>query len=286
MPEAPAWDFALEAGKPEHLPTCYSGAVRLRALPPGTKIPGIKDRKGEFFFALEASPEPRLQWVYLAAMQIDKAVDDQGQSLSAPAPLTPRPEEDDTDAVSRPTMIIVGGKRLIPVRLKKGEKASHSLKEIRGRLSAQVRTEPAAIVTVDNVLKAAGKTVKGESGGAVKVVQIGRDDDGRLVLRVELEMPAGFEPAAGIVKPLDKTAAPSGARFRTGLALFDAKGRPIPLGTTLAQIRTMGNLTVHYYTFTAAPAQGQPEPAKLAFYVKRTVTVDVPFTLKDVPLPQ
>jgi hypothetical protein len=39
------------------------------------------------------------------------------------------------------------------------------------------------------------------------------------------------------------------------------------------------------YVLTCQPQKGQGEPAKLVYTVSQSVTIDIPFTLRNVPLP-
>ena len=60
QPVAPtAKAISLVVSKAAALPTCNAGAVRIRALPPQTQIPGESRGDGETLFALEVTPDPR-----------------------------------------------------------------------------------------------------------------------------------------------------------------------------------------------------------------------------------
>jgi hypothetical protein len=69
-----------------------------------------------------------------------------------------------------------------------------------------------------------------------------------------------------------------------GLTLQDDKGQALPLTVAEGQAHNDGNTILWEYKFTCKPQKDQGVPAKLVFNGTRTVTVDVPFTLKDVPL--
>src|SRR5262249_58647642 len=76
-------------------------------------------------------------------------------------------------------------------------KKSTTLKELKGTLTAQVLTPPEALVTVDNVMKAAGKSFKIADGGSVKVIEVGRDKDDLVTLKIQMEMPPGVPNVGG-----------------------------------------------------------------------------------------
>jgi hypothetical protein len=324
----------LMDGKPQNLPTCYSGAVRIRALPPSTQVFGLPKREGEILFALEAYPEPKLMLQNVLGLRIDKAIDDQGQNLSAAMAVGAADGQGGEVWAARAYIarpIFMGGGRQVPVRLKQGEKASKSLKEFKGAVEAQVRTPPEALMTVDTVMKAAGKTVKGAEGGFLKVHEIGREDNGQVKLRVQLEIPIGVQPAVGNVgfggggfgvavpgggiqvqpaqivpggklqqkaqvqiqiPPAPVPAPPIAAPIArpifigniAGMALYDTKGQPIQMVPTQAQVRGDGKTITYEYTMMAQTQKDQ-EPGKLVFSATRVVTIDIPFELKNVPLP-
>jgi len=75
------------------------------------------------------------------------------------------------------------------LQLKKGKKAAKSLTEVSGVINAQVLTPPQPAITVDNIMKMAGKEVKGEDGGRIKVVEVTKAENGQLKVRFEFEGP-------------------------------------------------------------------------------------------------
>jgi len=189
-------------GKPVDHPTYYSGAIRFRGLPADPNLVG-KPQEGEQMFILEITPEPKLQWQGMTTLQIEKAIDDLDQKLAqvtveenqlqqqlAPGVRLAKP----IPGFRRAAMLSM--KQQVPVRLKSGEKDSKTLKEVNGVATLEVRTPPEAMITVDNILKAGGTTVKGDNGGSIKVIEASKDDDkGTVKVRVELDYPQEIWPA-------------------------------------------------------------------------------------------
>ncbi len=74
-----------------------------------------------------------------------------------------------------------------------------------------------------------------------------------------------------------------------GLSIQDAKGNALPIQMGPQQFRVVGggavNAFIATYTFTCTPGKDQGEPARLVYHGRKSVQVDIPFTLKDVPLP-
>jgi hypothetical protein len=173
------------------------------------------------------------------------------------------------------------------------------LKEIHGFVAAEVRTPHQPLITVEDILNAANKTVAGDDGGSLKILDLTRDDKGKVVVRVVVEKPASRENAfdvgmgmiafpggggfgmGGIATP---EPAPDGAVKAIGeiFSLVDEKNQAFKLIAAEDQMRD--NQT-NEYRLTFQPPSGAPKPAKLVYSGRRNTTIDVPFVLKDVPLP-
>jgi hypothetical protein len=70
------------------------------------------------------------------------------------------------------------------------------------------------------------------------------------------------------------------------LELLDARGQPLQRLNPEAQQRQVpANAGPQTVEVTYQARAGQAEPARLVWYGRRNVLLEVPFTLKDVPLP-
>ncbi len=247
----------LKDGKPQKLPTDDSGAVRVRdlAAPSGLNTAdGIDAPKvKEVSLTLEVTPEPRLQLRSIQSVRVEKALDANGQTLKPGRPMGP----------FDPTMweMPIGGQR-VHVCLKKGPKASKSLKELKGVLSAQVLAEPVLLLTADNLAEAAGKTFKGQEGGWIKVLEVKTDDKHKTTIQFEFERPPNIFPTQAQVQMQDGSG---------GFAVRDDKGNVLPIRIS----RQVSTLTLH-----CQPHKGQGSPAKLLFLGRKSVAIDIPFNLK------
>src|SRR6185437_12792105 len=193
----------LKDGKAQKLPTDDRSAVRIRDLPKADMFGAAPE--GEVILGLEVSPEPKLQWQGMQSIRIKKAVDDQDQKLSQVIPQVPGapagagfPGGFAPPGAVRPAIAVWGGgtSQQIPVQLKKGEKAAKSLKELQGVITANVLSEAKPMITADNLAKAAGKTFKGDEGGALKIVSVKTDEAKKTTIQFELEQPPNVVPAA------------------------------------------------------------------------------------------
>ncbi len=302
--ERPA-ELVLADGRP--LLTYYAGAARVRALPPGTEIPGQPPpgtglpgqprEPGEVLVVLDVTTEGRVQWHRAVGLRLDRATDEEGR------PLTPLVSSFKPALGSRSGVLVNGvpldptadepgpAGRLVPVRLRPGDKPPKSLKELAGRVVGQARTQPEALVTVEHVLDAAGRAViKGERGGALRVVEVEKGDSGGVRLRVMVEAPPrGLTEARPL--PFTGRVVVNGRVTDVGedllsapnFALLDGKGKAFRVTRALCTGRRDG--AAREYDLTYEPESGQGAAARFVYSDRRTVFLEVPFVLKDVPLP-
>jgi hypothetical protein len=284
--------LVLVDGKPPLLPTCYAGAIRVRALA------GVAKSSGEIQVALEVTAEPRMQWRRPINAHIDQAVDDRGQTL---------PQAADTPAPG-PGMVGVAlgmaSPRQVTVNLRTADKPSKALKLLKGTVTGEVQIPLGELVEVKNILQAARQTVQGKEGTSLEVLQASRQKDGAIRVEVKLTTPTDIVPAMTdqdlpLLPPLPATGQPplklpglgqpqppkrDGLVNLTGLALLDEKGQSLPLADANKSEKTTGNSVTHQVTLTFRPKKGQGEPVKLRFTGARIATIGVPFILQDVPL--
>jgi hypothetical protein len=320
-------EIFLKAGKPATLPTDARSAMRVRALPRSDRAAPVGE--GELVVDLEATPEPRLQWQTLESLRIVKAVDDQGQNLSemvqTEVPPLPGAVGVAVPGLGRAMTFSSSQRQIASVHLKKGARAARSLKELQGVLSAQVLTEPKALIRVDKVLDAGGKTVKGAEGGSIKVLQVKREANDSITVQFEMDMPpntvaqsdprampALLRPAINIrpapIAPPGRPQLPPGAlqvggpappqrvvggaiimnppisSNSLGITLEDDKGAPLPNSIAANYQNTpQGLMAVYHLNYRPEKTHGQP--ARLVFTGRKAASIDIPFLLKDIPLP-
>jgi hypothetical protein len=282
------------------------GAVRIRAIPAPA---GSRPADGETHVWLEVSAEPRMQQFTISGDPILKrAIDELGQSLTAaPAAATPANPAAHVawgraTAVYNPYMAYAGGRhQTVVLRLKSGEKRAKSLKDLSGTLSAQVLAPTEVLLKVDNVLKAAGKTVKGEHGGSLEFVSINKDDNGDYRVQIRRENAPGANPFGGAIQingggviqingggvvqinGMQLNGNPAGQGMPV---LLDKSGKAYQsLGTAQTSTRIANGTVTQEMTVLYRPNAGQGEPASLVVNGQRTIAVPVAFRLENVPLP-
>jgi hypothetical protein len=311
--------LVLVDGKVPELPACRTGAVRVRLLPKHAPLPVHYGGDNEKVIGLEVAPEPGMLWQGILSLRVEHASDDRGRPLTQPDVALGEPVD---TAASLPAVRFLNGSayydmgdastnpKHIAVRLQMAGPGAKAVKELQGKVCLQVQTPPEPLIAVENILKANGETVKGPSGGAIKILEIKQDANGQVNVRLTLELPP---PEVG-----DTGDAVAGARgfgrgfrinravmrMRGGVAeteapeieLFDAQGQPFQrtsatAGPSQAGVAGVGLPGVGFiggpldYQLTFVPRPGQAEPARLVYNGRRTVTIDVPFKLENVPLP-
>ena len=159
----------------------------------------------------------------------------------------------------------------------------------RNAASAQVEIGPEPLIVVDNVLQAAGRSFRGRDGTLLKLQDARREENGRIKLRLELQMPSPLTLGGLAFRNLQRVAPPGGRMAVRSelpalpLALLDAAERPIPLVAVESSAMNALGLAQDL-SLTFAPRTGQAEPARLVYSGARSVVLDIPFTLKNVPL--
>lgn len=285
--------FVLMDGQPKNFTTAYQGAMRIQA----RSVPAVQPvaHPGTLYLAVEAQAEPKIQLKRVAYLAVEKAVDENDQTLvEAPLEVTasemiirvgPNGRRGVRGVVMVPEQPIQSndGRRQL-IRLKAGEKPSRRLKELTGTLSAQVLGPPETLLTVDKVLDAVNTEVKGANGERLQVVEARRGSDGSVSITIVLECPmAAIIPYVGTLPHDDNAGQASSGTC--GLLVTDAEGKRIreDIGA-LPRFAKEGDKTMASYRATFTCRKGRGEPAKVVFLGQRLANIDIPFTLKDVPL--
>ena len=292
---AVAGPVILGAGKREHLPTSHAGAVRVKVLSSRIPLLGHARDEGETLFGLEVDHEPQMQWQGVVGMRITRAIDDHGLNL-------PQPNLYVGEHTSNPyemNMVVwsVDGNyippqpkdpRQVPVHLRLRKHQAKKLRELSGIVSAQVVSPPMPLITVHDVLKAAGRTVNGPDGHALKVIDVKRQVSGQVRLQVRIDArvqnfggpPGMMIMGGGMMMQSSEGVGPG------NLTLQDAKGRNFPMVKVEKQNWLPNpNGTTQECTVVFNVPRNHGEAVKLVYTGTRTLVIDVPFTLKDVPLP-
>jgi hypothetical protein len=288
----------LAEGAYRSLPKHCAGAVRVRALPPDTKLPGQEPKHGEMLLTLEAKAGPAILWTRPVGLRIHKALDDQGQRLQQVAGSL---SVDGPQGSRSGTMVVINqlpysprrnepeNQPQVPVRLKQGEKTSKMLKELSGTLVAQVQSPTETLVVVETILKAAGRSVKGRHGGSLKVGEVTRQDGG-VKVRVLVESPPHQIDDGTTLDVGGRTVIIDGQEIgpktvslhASNFTLLDEKGKPLQVVKAITTGVRAG--PAQEVELLYQPGDGQAAPARFLYTGRRGALVEVLFTLRNVPL--
>ncbi|HEV3260545.1 MAG TPA: hypothetical protein VG013_27060 [Gemmataceae bacterium] len=289
----------LEAGKPERLPTFHAGAARIKVLSPRIPLLGHTRDEGESLFGLEVDHEPQLRWQGVVGLRILKAIDEHGLRLSQPNIYVGERTVPQDEVIKLVVMserlyaapVVARDARQVPVRLRLPGDRSKALRQLSGIVSAEVVTPPMPLITIPDVLKAAGRIFKDPDGHAIKVIGARRLAKDTLRLRVRLDttnqhsagMPGGIFIVRGGIVDADL---PQPAGGPVGVALHEATGRALRLVKVQGQ-NVLPNPagSSQEWTLIYRLPRNRAEGVKLVYTGPRTLVIDVPFTLRDVPLP-
>lgn len=284
--------LVLIDGKPLALPTCYAGAVRIRAVPaPGMSWNALRVA-GEVLLGLEVSPEPGMAWQGVTDVRVDRALDDRGQELMQPMMLQTSLPEVGARVMFQSNVPQVSATAPVPMRLRLGTEPSRLLRELRGTVTAVVQTPPETLWSVENVLQSAGRTLNGADGGAVKILEAARHDDGTIRLRIQLDAttggmlgPNGFAALRLNGRVIGRSSTALMPTDRTNWNLRDAKGQSFQLtGISTTATANVNGASLEVRLTFQPPAQAE-EPVRLACTGRRAIGIDIPFVLENVSLP-
>jgi hypothetical protein len=288
-------------GQPKAVPTYYGGALRVRVLPRAAAAPQngtpVHRPDGETLLTVEVTPEPKLGMQNILSVRIEKLLDEQGGEMKLPLPYIRDTYEFDEEEMMGMGMRSYSGRmaqgqanlgKQIPVRVR-GARDMKKIKEIHGAVAAEVLTPMQPLLTIDDILSASGKTESVSGAGSLKVVDAKRDGKGQVMLKVEFKkhVPGGEEAMVWRARMWGRVNQPQADNNKETvgrmLVLKDDKGTAIPLSNVASKpIDEFGIVMEYDLTFAATD---KVVPAKLVYVGQRLTTIDVPFVLKDVPLP-
>jgi hypothetical protein len=182
---------------------------------------------------------------------------------------------------------------MIAVRLRTGKKPTKTIKELRGSITGQIQTAPEPLITIDSILKAQGKVATSDAGSTLKVTKVTKADDGAYRLEVQLTAPPARLGNVGLGAPgvVIVNHRPIGELEEavdappTNLILLDGNGKPWKIKEMAAkEVGNIGRYT-REYDLLFEPQDGAGEPTRLVYKGWRLAIVEVPFIMKDVPIP-
>jgi hypothetical protein len=247
---------------------------------------------------LDVSAEPRLQgFTIVGQPSITKAIDDKGQELALLDQAneeTPAPRDRKIRRVVLVEEMMITApapQRQLAMRFKAGPQPAKSFRALSGNFTAQIIAPPEPLIIMDNVVKAAGTSAAGKSGGTLKLQSIEKLGGSDYKLQMYIEAPP--LPNAGGMNGVIQMQQVQVQRFAGGpLAnaqglpeLWDAKGNKFQTIHMPSRRMNINNGAISQeVTVVYRGRKDQGEPDRLVLHGSRAVNVTVPFAFQNVPL--
>jgi hypothetical protein len=306
--------LVLEDGAAKPTSVAKAGALRIRSLPPKSGVfSDLPDGGKQINLHLEVRSEARVDLTELIGLRVTRANDEAGKKIRYASDYIEGGLGDygEGDIVFLAQQMDFlegnlggggGSLRQIPITLIVDGKTIPSLGELSGTLSCRIRTAPEALVSLDDVAKAVGKSYKAGDGSDIKITECKRDDDGLFKIKVELK--SATIGADDQFMQLQQLRLGGRARVMRGgivqqdqpkiqlskenantvpFKLVNAKGEALEFVNGDLDVNSTNDLS-RVYTLVYKPAANDTAPAKFEYIGRREVLVEVPFTLKDIPL--
>lgn len=290
----------LTDGKPNRLPGARDSAVRIVALPgnfPGSRV--VRG-SGEAILNLDITPAPHVNWTDVVLVNVIRAEDETGRPVAA------------SRLAELPTfgngyqMVWMGGgwaingyygnqgprstmpnPRVVPITLKTDDRASRKLSIFEGVVIAEAQMQNAELLNCTNLESMIGVPLDAGSQ-RITVLQFDPQKDGTTRLKVRLEMlPVSsrkrgnvFNPFAMQVVMMDGVRGGNllaGIQFRTK----DGKTTATPKQGPVNMVEANSGYAQEF-DLTFAKAN---RPAGLVVKGNKPVQLEIPFAMKNVPLP-
>lgn len=315
-PDAPALVPLVLADGAQSLPGDRSGGVRVQAV--SADFPGhrIVRGAGVVHLVLDVSPIPVLagggRWEEVTRVKLRRAEDDRGR----PVPAT-HCDPDEPSAEATTGWVVFGGglaaprllappfgdaaarpasrpnPRLATISLRTDDRPTRSLSLLEGVVIGEVTLPNQPLVVVDNLQRAAGLGAGGSGDVRLAVLGIQTDPAGRTTVKVRVDTPnpwtfpranraGNLFNAPAFLPILSGPAASPAAAYR----FTDAAGRPAtPSGVIPGAGGDDGFRQSSELEFRFDRREGAGPPSRLVLVGEKTVPVEVPFRLRNVPLP-
>ena len=268
---------SLVDGKQRDWPTEIVGAARVR-VPLQHRAYDGQPQAAEVTLPLELALEGR-PLLRITSVRFKRIVDEWGKDIQAKH--EPRVVEYTPDPRGRPVIVdefhlgslaANGDGRADTITLTMGKKPTRSLKEFSGSILAEVLVAD-TIVSVEDVSKTIGQTIKGVKGASVTVHEIMREDDGTIALRLSAESTQEAVRMPGVLH--------LGGVYQ-GVKLYDSAGREFlrPERRTQSVPDKPKEVIMRFQ-----PPDKDAKPARLVNTISRVAIMEVPFSMKNVPLP-
>ena len=285
-------------------------AIRVRVLPATHTGNKFDAAKGELTFHLDIDAAPSLHLQEVIGVDVRRAVGGDRTVLAAAYPTDPVADASDGEAF----VMMQGNRRQVvflnnmngayysdagmaptylPVSLKAGAGRPKALTEFRGVVAARVLTLPEALFTIDRAMDSTVQRSASASGVSCTVQEARSVGENSFVIKVSMDVTAGADilnvpvQIRGRLRPFVRIQRDSGdmGEGMPQISLADRDGKAVRLTRQITGLASQVGKRSYsldlYFTAPATVAEG----VRLTATARRPATVEMPFTLQDVPLP-
>jgi hypothetical protein len=286
--------------KPPGSATYYFLGMRIRAFPASVPLDGLHKAEGEKVIVLEASLEPRTRLHKLIDVSIGKATSEQGRGAAVLTTLLHDSLNSNTMGrymrephprylAQLETGMHEGNFRRVLLRVH----GASRLSELEGVLLAEVEKPVGAIATVKDILKVNNQSFELPDSGLLTITEAKREKNGEVRVEIQVQFPMRGINGVRVINGLWQVRRPFSCEWKTlglnpsQIKLLDSRDRAFRQARTQSRGVTFGGGGLSQrLTLIYQPMDGQAGAAKLLCYGVGTAVVEVPFTLKNVILPE
>jgi hypothetical protein len=290
-------------GKPDRMPGNRATLVRVAPLPPSFAGHKVTIGTGEMTLCFDVTPAPGLHWQDVVGVKVTRVIDSAGRvgggGVEKPAPTFHDPNgnfifvrpgvvmrfDPNTGNPIPPTT--QPNPRVVPVPIKIATPSAKSLKRLEGVVYGEMNAPNQPLITVADLKKSSGGSFNGPGELKLTILELKEAAGPGAVgtLRLQLEYPSPWARNARAAWAIGWPEPPPHPSQGKTVQAFDAAGKPFPLKAASSYTDIGGDGLTHIQMMEYRFGHGIGVPAKLVVVGPKTVLVEVPFAMENVPLP-
>jgi hypothetical protein len=294
----------LADGKPGRLPGSRNSAVRVLALPPSFPGSCVVRGSGEAIINLDITPAPGINWNDVIGIHIHRAEDETGRPIAASRLVELASSNNGYNMVwmgggmvmmnsyyyngQRPSSM--PNPRVVPLTLKTDDRASTKLVAFEGTVVAEATIPNVEVLKLENLEAVVQTPFDAGVGMRITVSSYAAEKDGGTKIKIRVEqMPVqsrrrgGANPFVNVGFMMVSSGIQDGSNTLAPFTFLTADGKPIakPKAGPMQMVQS----DFGYAQEVEATFPKDQKPVQLAVKGTRSVTLEVPFKMANVPLP-
>lgn len=294
----------LADGKPIRLPGSRNSAVRVLALPPSFPGSCVVRGSGEAIINLDITPAPGINWSDVIAIHIHRAEDETGRPVAASRLVELASSNNGYNMVwagggfvmvnsyyygnQRPSSM--PNPRVVPLTLRTDDRASTKLVAFEGTVIAEATIPGVEVLKLENLEAAVHTPFDAGVGMRITISNYAVEKDGSTKVKIKVEqMPVtprrrgGANPFVNVGFMVMNSGLQDGSNTLSPFTFLTADGKPIakPKAGPMQMVQS----DFGYAQEVEAIFPKDHKPAQLSVKGTRSVSLEVPFKMANVPLP-